>query len=101
MIGVGGSGEVLRVARVAICWRAREDVVDMAMSARNTHMSAGQRERRLAVIELGPVPRSCAVTNGAGGGDVRRDVIRIGCSGEVCLVATITIRWQRSEVVVG
>jgi hypothetical protein len=66
MIGIGGASEFLRVARVAIRWRAREDVVDMALNARDAHMSADQPKRRPVVIELGPIPRSCAMSNGAG-----------------------------------
>jgi hypothetical protein len=62
MVGIGGASEFLRVARVAIRWRAREDVVDMALNARDAHMSADQPKRRPVVIDLGPIRRNCAMS---------------------------------------
>ena len=83
VIGVRGPRKVLLVARIAVCWRTREDVVDMARRTRNAYVCSGQRERRLVVVELGAVPCCCVVTGSAGRGEVRRNVVGIAGPGEV------------------
>jgi len=91
VIGICGSGEVPLMAGVTVRRRTREDVVHVTRGTRNAYVRAGQRKRRLIVIELGAVPRDCVVTGGAGRREVRSNVIRIGRPDEVCLVAPVAI----------
>ncbi len=49
--GVGGAGEVGRMAGVAIGWGTYKDVVDVARCARNSDVRAGEWERSVVVIE--------------------------------------------------
>src|SRR5580704_11211494 len=101
MIGISRPSEVRLVAPIAVCRKtAGEVIVDVALSAGNRDVCAGQRERGLVVVKLSVQPCGRAVANLAGGRESRRYVIGIGGPGEISLVATETIRRQRGEVVV-
>ena len=89
---------IRRVARVAICRRSHEHIIDMARSARHRGVEAGQREGGVVVIEHRTGPGCRRVARSAGSGESRRYVIRI-CRAVVILgMAGIAVRWQRRIV---
>jgi len=66
----------------------------MAVGARNRLMSAGQRETGVVVIEGGRAPRSRRVTYSAVMWELIRQVIGIGRTVIVVLVAGEAIAWR-------
>ena len=89
VIGIRGPGEVRLVAGVAIGRRSREDVIDVAKIAGHRGVRAGQRERRVVVIEGCARPVRGGVAGVAGGGEARRRVIGIGGAVPIRLVASV------------
>ncbi len=51
VVWVGRRGEVRLVARIAVRRRSRENIIDVALVARNVHVRSGQRKWRVVVIE--------------------------------------------------
>ena len=86
MIRICRSGEILRVAGVAVSRRRREVGCSVAQCAGNRRVSAGKRERCVVVIEDRACPGRGVVASCAGGGETRGGVIRIGCGVVFCLM---------------
>lgn len=100
MVRIGCRGEVRLVARVAVGRRSRENVIDVALVARNVHMCASKREWRVVVIESSSGPRRCRMARFARGRESSRCMIRVRRSIPICLVAPIAGRRQRRVVVI-
>ena len=77
MIGIGGSGVISLVARVAVGRRPREDVIDVAAEARNGEVRPSQGEGRLAVVEGCPRPISRRMADTAIGRETGRHMIGV------------------------
>ncbi len=101
VIGVCGPGKRCLVAGVAISGCTRKHIVDVARSAGDGSVGAGERERCVVVIEDRSRPRLCGMACGAGCGEARRYVIGIRRAGVVGLVAGVAIGWNRCVVVIG
>lgn len=56
VIRIRGASEICLMARVAVRWCSREDVVDMALVASNGDVCAGELECSVVVIKAGPGP---------------------------------------------
>lgn len=78
VVRIGRSGVIGLVARVAVRRQGRVIVVYVTAGARNVDMEAGQRKRRVVVIEAGRDPSCRVVTHVALLRESRGDVIRIG-----------------------
>ena len=98
---IQGAREVLLVAAVAVCRQRQIVVVGMARRASHRDMRAGQRERRLAVIEAGACPIGGAVARGAGGREPDRCMRRSVGAVVVFRVAGVAVRRNGCEVVIG
>ncbi len=100
VIRIGRAGEVLGVARVAIRRSSSKHVIDVAAGAGDRRVRAGQRERRLVVIEDRARPRGGGVAGLAGGGEAGGHVIRIRSAVEVLGVAGVAIcRRSRKHII--
>jgi len=64
MVRIGGLVEVRHVARSAIGRHTGEIPADVALRAGQRHVRAGERERRLAMVERGAFPLLRGVANG-------------------------------------
>ena len=73
----------------------------MALQARHGDVRAGERKRRVVVIEGSGGPGRSVVARGAGSGEARSYVIGVRGPGVVRLVAGVTIRRHSCVVVVG
>ena len=78
VIWIGGFLEVGNVARGALRWGACISSGGVALHALHTQVSAGERERRLVVIEAGAAPGSCIVATHASLRNAGSDVVRAG-----------------------
>ena len=96
-----GSLVICRVAGVAIRRDRSEIAVCVALRALQRCVRAGQRERRLAVIENRPRPACRTVANQATRGETRGGVRRIIGSLVIGRVAGVTIRRDSGKVAVG
>jgi hypothetical protein len=93
VIGVRGALIVLRMATVAIGWRAGKLAVDVALRAGHADMRSRQRElREFVVIEHGASPGRSVVAGGAVPGEASLNVIGIRGPVVILDVAAITIR---------
>jgi len=101
VIWVGGSGEVFLVAAVTTCRQSCVVIVYVARGTSHCGVCAGERKRRVAVIESGRRPCRGVVTRDAGGGKTYRYVIGIVGSRPICLVAAVAVCGQSCVVVVG
>ena len=93
VIGIRGSSEVLCVAGVAIRGRPDKDVVNVAKGASDGCVRAGQRERRVVVIEGCPCPIGGAMACVAGCGEACSRVCWIRSSVVIRHVATGAKGW--------
>lgn len=84
-------GKIRLMAGVAIRRCSRKNIIDVALDATHGHMRAGQRERRVVVIEGGSGPRRCGVTSGACCGESRCGVRGVRSAVVIGLVARIAI----------
>ena len=100
VIGIRGAGVVGLVTGVAVCWRTRENIVDVARRAGHGCVGAGEREGRLVVIEYRPIPRCGVMARGAGCWESRGNVIWIRCAGVVGFVARVAIGRRALEDIV-
>jgi len=100
VIWVRRRGEVPLVARVAVCWRTRKHVIDVALGARDIHVRARERERGVVVIECGAGPRCSRVARPTSGREAGRRVIGISRAIPVALMASIAGSWQCRVVVI-
>ena len=91
VIRVGCSGVFRLMAGVAVFRRCRKVACSVAQCAGNRFMSASERERSVVVVEDRACPCRGVVTIGAGSGESRRDVIRVGCGGVFRLMAGVAI----------
>jgi len=100
VIGIRGPGEILRVAAVAVRRQRCVVVIDVASSAGHSDVGAGQRERRLAVIEWSAGPRRGVMARRARGWEADRRVRRSVGVVEVGFVAAIAVRGKPAGVIV-
>jgi hypothetical protein len=91
MVGIGGPREVSRVTGVAIGWRPREDIIDVAAGAGHRGMGASQREWCAVVVEDRTSPRCRRVAGRTGCRETCRNVIGIGGSCEISLVTGVAV----------
>ena len=91
VIWIRGAAVIGFVARVAVSRRAGKLVVDVARRAGDGGVGAGERERRLVVIEHRAGPRRGVVAGGTSGWESAGDVVGIGCAGEIGFVARVAI----------
>ena len=89
VVGIRRCGKVRLVARVAGCRCPGVDVVYVALDAVDSHMRAGQWERRVVVIKGRSCPCSCAVTGVACGWESRCSMPRISRAVPIRLVAAV------------
>ena len=87
VIGVCGRLEIRQVTGAAIGGQAREFSIYVTLGALHGVVRAGERERRLAVIEHRAGPRRRGVAKRASGGEAGRGVFRIRGSVEFLHVA--------------
>ena len=90
VIGILRTGEIGRMAGIAIRRNGVEVVVDVAGSAGHGDVSAGKREDRDRVIEGGSGPVAGVVALRAVGGKASRDMVRVGGALQIRLMATDT-----------
>ena len=100
MVWIGCSCEIRFVARIAVSRRAYEDVIYVAQSASDRSVCAGERERRVVVIEDRPGPVCRRVAGVARGGESRSSMGRVRGSIPIGLMAAIAGGRQRCVVVV-
>jgi len=94
MVRIGGLLVVGQVARSALRGQPRVLPRRVALRARQRHMRSGQREFRLAVIELRPGPLRGGVADSAILREARRHVVRVGRLLIVGQVARTALRGQ-------
>ena len=100
VIGIRGSGVILRVAAVAVHRQRCVVVIDVARGAGNCDVGAGQRELRLVMVEGRTGPGSGAMTRRARGWEADgRMGRRIGVI-EIGLVAAIAVSGKPARIVV-
>lgn len=100
MARIRRSVPVRLVAPKAVCGKCGVVVVDMALRTGHSRVSARQGKDR-SVVEGGRCPVARGVAQGAVGRESSRDMGRVGCACEVCLVTSIAGGRQRRVVVVG
>ena len=100
VIRIRGPREVCLMAGIAIGGRAREHAVHVALDAIHTDVRAGERERRVVVIEGRSGPGGCRMAGIARGRESRGGVIRICGSVPIGLVTAVAVRGKRREVIV-
>ncbi len=98
VVGIRGSGEVFRMARIAIRGGSREHIIDVARCAENAHVCASQRKGCVVVIEQGASPRCCVVALLTGRRNFGGRVIRCSCTVVIGLMAGIAI-YRRGSVI--
>ena len=98
---IGGPGKVLLVAAVAGGRQRRVIVVDVALRAGDLDVRAGQRKRRIVVVETRPAPVGGAVAGGAGGREACSGVGWSVRPGVIRFVAAVAVLRQRGVVVIG
>ena len=87
-----GRGELLLMAVIARCREPREHVVHVALLARDAHVSPGQRERRVGVVERRRLPRRHRVAGCA----VCRES-RVGWSRRICKIRRVARSARRRD----
>jgi hypothetical protein len=100
MVWIGCPCEIGFVARIAVSRRTREDIVDVAQSAGDRRVRAGERERRVVVIKDRPGPVCRRMAGVARCRESRSSVGGIRGSIPICLVAAIAGGRQRCVVIV-
>ena len=97
VVRAGGRVVVIRVAAEALGDGAGELTVDMALRALHADMRAGERERRLGVIELRALPLCGGVADRAILRELARHVLRIGRVLEIGQMAPHALRRSAGE----
>ena len=87
------------MAAIAIRRRPREDVVDVATCTGHCNVSAGERERRRAVVECRAKPVDCGVAHRTVRWEARGGVVWIGRR-VVCRQMACRARGRRQSVVI-
>ena len=82
------------MAGIAISRRGGKFSAGVTLSALRLRMRSCQLEIGFIVVECSRFPRSRAVTGYAVMIEISRNMIRIGRSGKICLMAGITIAWR-------
>ena len=100
VIGIGCPGKIRFVASIAVGGHSRVVVIGMTCCAGDSRVRAGQRERRVVVVEGRRRPRRCVMAGRAGGGETGCHVIGVVSPGKVRLMARIAIGWNRRVVVI-
>ena len=99
----GSAGEILLVTREAGRTGQIVVVVDVAIDALagRIRVSSSQKESGHAVIKFGVQPVVCRVTAFASGGELGRNVVRVGSPRKIGLVAGVARRRHDLELAVG
>ena len=98
VIRVRRSGVIRGMAGVAIGRRTGKYIIDVAQVAGNRRVGAGQRERRVVVVEGRSRPVRCGMAGIACGREAGRCVVGIVCSGVIRLVAAVACGRKRTVV---
>jgi hypothetical protein len=92
---------ILGVTRIAISWRALENVIDMATGASHAGMCAGQLEARQIVIEGGRLPAAGGMTRPTIVPQLTVVGIVLRVTGLTCLRGSFKIRDRAGPSVAG
>ena len=94
VIWIGCSVPICLVAAVTGGRQCCVVVVCVACGAGNRGVEAGERKRRVVVIERGGAPGRGGVADGAVGGETGSDVVGICCAREIGLMAGVAGCWS-------
>jgi hypothetical protein len=88
LVWVGRAVEICQMARYTCGRESGEQTVFVTLGTRsNIDMSAGQGERRIAMVKRCAWPAGCSVTKSAVLRETCGHVVGIGCAVEICQMA--------------